>query len=275
MKDIHYILCSEGRSGTHYLRYLLRKFHLGVIHETRPVHMSLEDVPHMPMREYQFPLRQWKHNFLVADVHEGEALVYSRWIRSNPFSEWMDNLRRKADALDVSDADLLEHIYPGIKFIYLRREDYVKQAISFIKGNQLEQWLSFTPSVEKEPEYRFSEIAERSVLSFDSRTRWAKNFVRYNIEDPLEIVYEDFCEDPVKWLLRIKEYLGITNDVPITAEAVQMHMEGEKAPQRQSDHINTEWEKRFYRDLEILKERPWILKKLQKLSLPVDNEKKG
>ena len=253
MKDIHYILCSEGRSGTHYLRYLLRKFHLGVIHETRPVHMSLEDVPHMPMREYQFPLRQWKHNFLVADVHEGEALVYSRWIRSNPFSEWMDNLRRKADALDVSDADLLEHIYPGIKFIYLYREDHIKQAISMEKARQTDQWNSFQRVQNFDPEYEFGKIAQEVIWRLDSVCKWKEIFERYGIE-PLRVKYEDFCKAPRKWLLRIKRYLGIRNATPITEEAIRKHMEDEKAPQRQSDDTNTEWEKRFYQDLERLKQ---------------------
>ena len=273
MRDIHYILCAGWRSGTHYLGFLLRKFHLGMPSETFIRGENLRKVPHMAVKDYWEPLRHWKHNFLGADDHQGEARIYSRWVPIQYFENIIKSLRKKADVLDVPDADLLDHIYPGIKFIYLYREDYVKQAISRYKGLQTEQWNSFQRA-KKEPTYSLKGIAEQLIMNLDAKDHWSDIFVRYGIE-PLDVVYEDFCKAPREWLLRIKEHLGVNNDVPITAEAIQVHMEDEKAPQKMSDHINTEWEKRFYRDLKRLKNiSPGILKRLCDIPLPVEDKGK-
>ena len=271
MKNIHYILCSEGRSGTNYLRYLLIKFCLGEPSEIEDEDINLDVIP----VRYRERFIQWKHKFLRSDRydndelignrslwefpfdfvirHRSEGLIYSRCVWSYQFEEIIKNLRGKAGALDVSDADLLEHIYPGIKFIYLYREDHIKQAISMEKARQTDQWNSFQRVQNFDPEYKFGKIAQEVIWRLDSVCKWKEIFERYGIE-PLRVKYEDFCKAPRKWLLRIKRYLGIRNATPITEEAIRKHMEDEKAPQRQSDDTNTEWEKRFYQDLERLKQ---------------------
>ena len=259
MKDIHYIMCSGSRSGTHYAGYLLKAFYLG-----HPCQMHVKDMNHLDaIPSGEGSLEQWGNIFFQDQRIRTGDTIYSRWVASDQFENVMHSLREKADASCVFDVNLLEHIYPDIKFLYLRREDYVKQAISMVKADQTKQWLSSRLNVDQAPEYNFTQIVYWTIRFVRSRSLWKRFFVRYGIE-PLDVVYEDFCKAPREWLLRIKEHLGIHNDVPITEEAIQMHMEDEKAPQKMSDHINTKWERKFYRDLERLKENP----------LPVDNEEK-
>ena len=62
----------------------------------------------------------------------------------------MPNLLAKLEAVhgreDVAERALLERTFPGLRFVWIRREDVVAQAVSYAKAMQTDQWTALDPA---------------------------------------------------------------------------------------------------------------------------------
>lgn len=129
-------------------------------------------------------------------------------------------------------------IFPGLRFLSLRRRDHLRQAVSFARAIQTRRWES-THRAMAEPRYDGAMI-ERRLRAIEREERgWDDVFARLAIE-PLEIVYEDFVASYEATLHRVLRAVGI----PLPA--------GFRAPPppiaRQADALNEAWAARYRRE---------------------------
>lgn len=103
---------------------------------------------------------------------------------------------------------VLTNCFSGAKFIYIRRQDILSQAASFLVAEQTKQWTSYQGKSIDESEVVMDE--NRVMLMLDgiltSEARFRKFFALYGC-DFFEITYEDFFSEPVHSLECIYKFL--------------------------------------------------------------------
>ncbi len=142
----------------------------------------------------------------------------------------------------LTGIELLECLFGNPGYVWMRRRDKVRQAISLWRALQTRTWRLEHPGRDAErPElhYSFEGIDHlRRRLSADDES-WGRFFLASGV-DPLEISYEDDVEpDPAGAVARIHALVGI--EVP-TGWEPQAEMV------RQSDGINDAWRSAYDRD---------------------------
>jgi LPS sulfotransferase NodH len=162
------------------------------------------------------------------------------------------DLEQHASAVErfagLSRLELLEELFDGeagVRFVWMRRRDKVRQAISLWRALQTRMWrLERGRADEDLPDlsYSFEGIEHlRRRLSADDDA-WGRFFHRHTI-DPLELVYEEDVEpDPEGSVHRVAALLGS----PVPPEWTP------KAPTaRQSDGLSDDWYETYHRDAQV------------------------
>ena len=118
-------------------------------------------------------------------------------------------------------------ILRGIPFVWLRRRDRLRQAISF--------WRATTPrdqfrlpkdsSLINAPEFDAPAIRRFVELIETQDSRWGRWFDENGIV-PLEIAYEDLDRNPARTVSHVLEHLGVNADVTLTQPAVKRQADG-------------------------------------------------
>lgn len=98
-------------------------------------------------------------------------------------------------------------LFPPIKkkYIYLRRRDKLRQAISWVRAEQSGQWSCFNKK-RKECTYDRDAITQKILDIVDQETRWNNYFADVA---HMELFYEDFDNNTVN---QIKEHYQIADD---------------------------------------------------------------
>jgi LPS sulfotransferase NodH len=147
----------------------------------------------------------------------------------------------------LSDVGLLRRTFPDLRFIWLKRRDKVRQAVSYYKAVQTDVWHSVKPDSNRQrqtplptPErpapFDFWQIDRYVKYLTESESNWGRYFEQIGL-DPFEVVYEDFSHAIESTVLAILDYLNI----PIPA--------GLRIPpprlQKLADHVSEEWVHRY------------------------------
>jgi LPS sulfotransferase NodH len=141
------------------------------------------------------------------------------------------------DGSDLLDR-LLEH--PG--YVWLRRRDKVRQAISLWRALQTRAWRAEHPAQAGERptlSYSFQGIEHlRRRLSADDEA-WGRFFL-HSLIDPLELVYEDDVDpDPAGAVTRVLALIGV---------ALPPDWKPSAGMAQQSDELNDAWYDAYHRD---------------------------
>lgn len=146
--------------------------------------------------------------------------------------------RRGSDG-NVTIADLEKRLAENTRFIWLRRRDRERQAISLTKAMQSNAWRS---SDEQEFQgqyvYDFPGIAWRLNEIRSQEAAWQAFFERHSSE-ALTLYYEDYLTDLEGTVRRIGDWLGVSCEYAV---------QGSSEYQRQSSSLNDEWLRRYRRD---------------------------
>jgi LPS sulfotransferase NodH len=137
-----------------------------------------------------------------------------------------------------TDLELLAFAFgPDLKFVHLRREDRIAQAVSWARAEQTGYWQVGDPRF-AEPAYDFAVIDTYVRTIREHELAWRDWFTRFGV-NVYEIEYERLVASPAGTVRALGDYLGVDLAVgaPITA-----------ADQRQADRINFEWARRFRLD---------------------------
>lgn len=139
---------------------------------------------------------------------------------------------------DESVVQVLSAALSSPKYIYLTRRDRLRQAVSFARAIQTEQWSSLD-SVSSEPRYdRDAITAARRALEAEE-SNWEQFFARHGIR-PYRLVYEDLDAVPHDTLAALLRFLGYEEARSIALPSSQLH--------RQADGETEVWVERYRRE---------------------------
>ena len=106
-----------------------------------------------------------------------------------------------------------------IKWIYLRRENLVKQAISNVIALESDRWHFYDRNDKIDSEHldiSLDRIRDFFCRNFITQLKWESCFAEHGI-DPFRVAYEDF-EYPEQWQGKISEildYFGVDYELPL------------------------------------------------------------
>lgn len=147
----------------------------------------------------------------------------------------------------LDDQALLERAFPGLRFLWIWRDDVVAQAVSWSKAIQTNVWFAAddrAPASEP-PRFDFRQIHELVSEAEAGRTGWERWFQEHGIE-PLPMRYEDLVADKAGTIRRALAFLGIPAPADLRIKV---------STARQADALNHEWAAR-YRSLLPTHRRP-------------------
>ncbi|MFJ9629170.1 Stf0 family sulfotransferase [Streptomyces sp. NPDC101175] len=131
-----------------------------------------------------------------------------------------------------------------LRFVHLRRDDTLAQAVSWLRAEQTGVWFvggrgeiggARSASAAGRPSYDRDAVTRilRTVEEHDAG--WRRWFESHGVE-PYRVRYEDLSADPEAVTLRVLDHLGLT--LPAGRRITPSH-------QRQADRLNEEWAARY------------------------------
>ena len=269
-----YLICTTPRSGSTLLCELLTATGIAGRPDEYFQQLRITGMPMTP-RDY---LAGVASDIVPAEDHEGELEEHTLFDprRFDSFREYLDWVRETAttpngvfaakimwpymaglvDGLATIGAHAgampadrrLESAFPGVRYVWLRRMDKVRQAVSLWRAIQTWHWRRDAAAARDDalhdaprPELRYSFEAidhlRRRLIASD---RAWETYFEATGNRPLELAYEDFTQDLHATVTRTLRHVGVrypagaNYDVPCTA--------------RQADEISEQWVTAFRAD---------------------------
>jgi trehalose 2-sulfotransferase len=187
-----YFICSTLRSGGGLLAGLLRSSGVaGRLEE----YFWRDDVP------------SWRERWGAKNVQEHLDGVLREGTTSNGVFgarvmwAYLDDVVatiRKATDHDGARHAVLSAAFPRIRYVHLRRNDRVSQAVSWAKAEQTGVWSAGDDRLEpRSLTYNRGLIDERLAEIEEGESGWLSLFGEADVE-PCEIVYEELAADPIQ-----------------------------------------------------------------------------
>ncbi len=129
-----------------------------------------------------------------------------------------DQLRSSFQSENGDDAGLefIRTAFPNTQFVWLRREDKIRQGVSWWRAVATDEW-ALTPDQEPmRPELEVEQIVPLVRYAEQCENGWRQWFASTGIE-PCEVVYEDLARDR---LGTVNNVLGFLNLRQLTQDAI-------------------------------------------------------
>jgi LPS sulfotransferase NodH len=130
-------------------------------------------------------------------------------------------------------------VFPNRYWIWLRRRDFLAQAISRAIALQTEAWISTTVPTAS-PVYSSEQIMRTLRYIAKAEARWQMFFARNRIS-PLTLWYEDFISAPVETIMQISDY------VEVEIQPTDINMDVHTRIQRTT--LNEKWKEKFISEM--------------------------
>jgi trehalose 2-sulfotransferase len=141
--------------------------------------------------------------------------------------------------------ELLDRVFPGLRYLQITRHDKVRQAVSLWKAVQTQAWRRDAASREDLPEPTFSfraiNFLVRQLTAHDAS--WDAYFLGLGVA-PLKVTYEELAEAPEPVVRRVLEHLEVPAPEPLEVQAPTLRV--------QADSLSEEWVRRFHEHLSAL-----------------------
>ena len=143
------------------------------------------------------------------------------------------------DSWNMTDAQAaLERTFPSLRYVWLRRRDKVRQAVSLWRAIQTWQWRVDAarahsgrgPEPEGEPRYSFEAIDHLRRRLEASDLTW-EVFFETMAADPLTVVYEDFVTAREDAVLAVLQHVSAPRPATVGAPRTA----------RQADEVSERW----------------------------------
>jgi LPS sulfotransferase NodH len=156
-------------------------------------------------------------------------------------ADFLPLARSVPDLHDLSERELLAALFPGLTYVWVRRGDTVRQAVSLWKAIQTQSWRADQAAGRsREPVYHFEALHHLRRMLERNDTAWGRWFEERGLY-PLELSYERIASDPGTAVTTVLRHLGVEYEVPAG--------ERDEAPmRRQSDALSDDWVARYFRD---------------------------
>jgi trehalose 2-sulfotransferase len=131
----------------------------------------------------------------------------------------------------------VEAAFPALRYVYITREDTLRQAISWARAIQTHRWASDQPvHVELQEVFRPAQI-DRLMEGIAERERRWEAFFSERGATPLRVTYEELTASPQETVGTVLAYLGVED-----ADQAQV---GDPTLRRQADAITEDWVSRY------------------------------
>jgi len=173
--------------------------------------------------------------YLLGCVSRAVGGVYSMKLHGFQRDRFLHLLSLLRGAHGFRDGELIAAVFPRPRYVWLRRQDVVAQAVSWWKATESGVWIGAQGSG---AEFDFDGIDEGVQKMREENDAWRRWFSSAGIE-PLEVLYEQLDADAGPVVRDVLSFVGIDppRDLTVTPRNA-----------RQSDAVNAEWIRR-YREL--------------------------
>jgi trehalose 2-sulfotransferase len=168
--------------------------------------------------------------------------VFAARIMWETLEEVVGELRMMSPDL-CGSISLLERAFGRMRFIYLRRDNIVAQAVSLLRAEQTNVWhdpvQATRPDPDHEAQFDFDRIHQRVQLIDQHNAAWQRWFSSAGIE-PFAVLYEELAVDPAAITRRILDFLDL--ELAPGRELAVQH-------RRLADELSTQWIARYEAEL--------------------------
>jgi LPS sulfotransferase NodH len=133
-----------------------------------------------------------------------------------------------------SAAGLLSAAFGQTRFVYLRRGDFIAQAVSLLRAEQTGVWFETADEWQEptaEPGFDFGQARDLVRQIENENAGWEEWFTAEGIQ-PCRVLYEELDADPVGIASGVLSFLGL--DLPPGREITVRH-------KRLADGLNARW----------------------------------
>ncbi len=133
-----------------------------------------------------------------------------------------------------SDLEVLTSVFGRTRFLHLRRDDTLAQAVSWVRAEQTQSWQHGDAGSGAEPHFDAAAISACIRTIREHNDAWRSWFSSVGVR-PYEVIYEDVVSDMSGVTRGILEHLGLS---AATVEITSRH-------ERLADDINADWIRRY------------------------------
>jgi LPS sulfotransferase NodH len=144
---------------------------------------------------------------------------------------------------DSTDLELLHRAFGRTRFVYVRRDNELAQAVSWSRALQTGVWAEVTDSPAQPPnapppKFDRAQIEELLAVVNEHNSAWREWFAESGVQ-PYEVRYEDLDRDPVATTRGVLAYLDV--QLPQGRAIAARH-------RRQADEVNHQWIEQYPAD---------------------------
>jgi LPS sulfotransferase NodH len=233
-----YLICGTPRTGSTLLCGLLRSTGIAGRPESY-FRLHDEDSYAERWRIARKPDGSFDYlDYVRAAISTGttENGVFAARVMWGTLDEMIGKLRSSHCDATASDLQLLDRVFGRIRFLHLRREDALAQAVSWVRAEQTDYWQEDDTVSRATTPFFDAKAIQSCVTTIREHNRaWRTWFRAFGIQ-PLAITYEDLVADVASVTRAILEFLGL--QLPID----QLITPGDR---QQADQLNHEWIERY------------------------------
>ena len=154
---------------------------------------------------------------------------------------WFIEQLRLLDRGGRKDVEWIDELFPEPRWIHLTRNDKARQAVSYFRASESQEWFSGDPSgaqrgVRQPTEPHLQQIRYLEDALRNHESQWETFFGENGIK-PLTIEYEDFISSFAETIVSVHEHLGVFE---LDVSEVE-----EPRLRRQADDISEQWLERY------------------------------
>lgn len=168
--------------------------------------------------------------------------VFGAKLMGGTLDELVAKLAAVHPSLAGNDAALLERTFGRTRFVHLRREDVLAQAVSWLRAEQTGTWyaggsgeIGGAGGNGAAPRFDAGRIQELIQLIEEHNAGWERWFASSSVS-PLRVTYEELDADVTGVTRRVLDFLGLA--LPEGRVIEPRH-------RRQADTLNAQWIDRF------------------------------
>jgi LPS sulfotransferase NodH len=184
--------------------------------------------------------REWRttrfEDYLARVLEAGTSPngVFAMKLMWGYLNELLFELRRLGGEYEAADLAVFRRFFPEPRFVWIRRDDAVAEAVSWAKAVQTGQWTARQAPL-TEPRFDFEQIDALYHLVRVHDGCWRRWFAAHAVE-PYRVMYEELATAPEQVTQDVLGFLGLEPRKP---------PENPVAFARQADAVNEEWMKLY------------------------------
>ncbi len=137
----------------------------------------------------------------------------------------------------LGDADPSE-VFPALRYVHISRADRLRQAVSWVRAYQTNQWAS-THRAQAEPVFDRDAIDRYLAKLAREDGEWESHFERRGVV-PHRVSYERLTQAPTEVMEGVLAFLGVSSPPDPAPEPLEL--------ERQADELTEEWVARYLRE---------------------------